>query len=202
MSDEPQPEGFTFKDRRRAASEPSEARTEVPSEPSFTVNDRRHAVEPPQAPLAPPPPPPPSAGFGFGAPTAASAAPQAPNFGGFGGGGPSGAGYADEPQLGYGYDDSPDAGEMPTDLPDVRSFFLEMLMPMQQIAVVRLGLMPNPITGQRDVDLDQARMAIDAVTFFADQLEPALPHEERLSLRTLVSELRHHFVQLAQEQGT
>jgi len=199
MSDEPQPEGFTFKDRRRAVSEPTENKDEAPSEPSFTVNDRRHAVEPPPAPA--PPPPPSAPGFGFAPPPPSSAAPQAPTFGGFGGGEPSGMGFADEPQLGYGYDDASDEGEMQPELPDVRSFFLEMLMPMQQIAVVRLGLMPSPITGQKDIDLDQARMAIDAVTFFADQLEPALPHEERLSLRTLVSELRHHYVQLARELG-
>lgn len=205
MSDEPQTEGFTFKDRRRAVSESTAKAEDSAPEASFTVNDRpRVSAEPAPAPPppsrpAPTPPPPPQPGFGFGAPQPSSPAPQPPSFGGFGGGAP--AGY--EP--GYPEEEAYDGGEgypqQPTDLPDVRDLLVESLMTMRSMAAIRLGLAANPLTGQPDIDLEQARLALDSVAFLVDQLEPSLPHQDRLPLRSMVSDMRLRYVELARELG-
>jgi len=201
MSDEPESGGFTFKDRRRTVSEPT---PEPEQEPSFVVNDRRHTVVEPQPAPQPEPqrpaPPAGSPGFGFGAPPPPQAPPM---FGGFGGpgAGPVAGEQEEDAAFAGGYDEGGQYAHEPTDLPDVRDILIETLMTMRTLAAIRLGLAANPMTGQPDVDLDQGRMAVDSVAFLVDQLEPSLPHQDRLPLRAMVSEMRLRYVELARELG-
>lgn len=182
MPDEPE-EGFTFRDRRRTHSEPSsrpEPAAETPPPP------------PPAPPAAAPRPAAPSAGAAppgafFGAPAAAAPAPFP-----FGGDvEPIDTGEMPEPPPGM-------PGEMdgaPGDIPDVREYMVEFLMMLRSLAAIRLGLIPNPANGRPEKDLEQARIAIDTITFLVQQLEPSIAPQERLPLRAMVSDLRLRYVE-------
>ncbi len=58
-----------------------------------------------------------------------------------------------------------------------------------------MGLIANPATQKVERNLDDARLAIDAVVALADQLRPRLPDAERRQLETLLTDLRLNFVQ-------
>ncbi|MFM7320309.1 MAG: DUF1844 domain-containing protein [Armatimonadota bacterium] len=194
MPETPENEGFTFRDRRRAATESTPAPAE---EPTIVVHDKRTSAQgtpapPPVAPAAPvftPPAPAAAAPPVFGAappPPGFGSAPEPPAYAGFG-----------EPGMG-------DAAGMPgpgeeSGLPDIRDYLVEFLMMVRSLAAIRLGLVANPETGRPDVDLEQARIAIDTVAFLIEQLEPSLPAQERLPLRAMVSEMRNHYVALYRE---
>ena len=142
MPEEPEEEGFTFRDRRRS-------QTDAP---------------PPAPPVeAPPPPPPPAL--------------AEESYGG--------------PEL-LGPDGMPAAGEFA--LPDVRDLLTEYLLVLRDVAVLRLGLAPNPGTNQLERDFPQAKIAIDTMVFLAGQIEPFLQPEETLPLKSMLSELQMAYV--------
>ncbi len=58
-----------------------------------------------------------------------------------------------------------------------------------------MGLVPDPATQKVERNLDDARLAIDAVAALADQLRPRLPDAERRQLETLLTDLRLNFMQ-------
>ena len=62
----------------------------------------------------------------------------------------------------------------------------------------RLGLIANPQTGEDAMDLDQAKVAIDAVGDLAARLESApeeaVPSALRRDLKTLLNDLRLNYV--------
>jgi len=58
-----------------------------------------------------------------------------------------------------------------------------------------MGLVPNPATGKVSKDLEQARVAIDAVSYLVSQLEGKLFGQELRDLRSMLSDLRLNFVQ-------
>ena len=62
----------------------------------------------------------------------------------------------------------------------------------------RLGLIANPQTGEDAMDLDQAKVAIDAVGDLAARLEAApeeaVPSALRRDLKTLLNDLRLNYV--------
>ncbi len=67
------------------------------------------------------------------------------------------------------------------------------------IAWQKLGLQPDPLTGQTSRDLPQARVAVDAVAALAGVLEPRLDDEDRRQVQNLVRDLRVNYVQKAEE---
>ena len=85
--------------------------------------------------------------------------------------------------------------QAPTTLPDVYSVLALFLQELRSLAWLRMGLVANPSTGQIERDLEQAKIAIDTVTFLATQLEPAVAPEERLPLKALVSDLQINFIE-------
>ena len=95
-------------------------------------------------------------------------------------------------------DDSNDydaEGEESTELPDVRSILALFMGELRNLAWLRMGLVANPMTGQIEPDLAQAKMAIDTVSYLAEQLEPHVAPEERLPLKAMISDLRLNFVE-------
>lgn len=90
---------------------------------------------------------------------------------------------ADEDQLGDG------------SLPDVYTVLAMFLGELRNLAWLRMGLVANPVTGQIERDLAQAKTAIDTVAFLATQIEGIVPPEERLPLRALVSDLQINFIE-------
>jgi len=82
-------------------------------------------------------------------------------------------------------------------LPDIYSVLILFLGEMRNHALLRMGLVPNPMTGQSERDMEQARVAINTAGFLAEQLEPVMPPEERLPLKAMLSDLQMHFVEQA-----
>ena len=159
MSDEPEEEGFTFRDRRRSQSDAAP----TPAAPAPSV-------------VAPTPPP--------------MEAPSAPrellnargelNL------------PAEPPAMGPSDDVEGDAGEFT--LPDVRDLLTEYLLVLRDIAVLRLGLAPNPSTNLPEPDFGQAKIAIDTIAFLSSQIEPFLHPDERLPLKAMLSDLQLAYV--------
>ncbi|HEY3414832.1 MAG TPA: DUF1844 domain-containing protein [Armatimonadota bacterium] len=58
-----------------------------------------------------------------------------------------------------------------------------------------MGLTPSPFTGEMDRDLDQAKVAIDSVTYLVAQIESHLDDESRREMQNVVSMLRVNYVQ-------
>jgi hypothetical protein len=79
-------------------------------------------------------------------------------------------------------------------LPDVREMLMEYLLVLRDVAVLRLGLALNPATGKSEKDLPQARIAIDTIAFLAGQVESALPPDDRLSFKAMISDLQLKYV--------
>ncbi|GIV02360.1 MAG: hypothetical protein KatS3mg015_1190 [Fimbriimonadales bacterium] len=58
----------------------------------------------------------------------------------------------------------------------------------------RLGLIPNPVTGQVEEDLGEARTAIDVCGRLIEFLEPHLDDESRRRVHSALSDLRIQYV--------
>jgi hypothetical protein len=93
-----------------------------------------------------------------------------------------------------------DAGEIPENMPvpDVWMLLQYALQLFAQQAWMAMGLVANPATGQVEVDLAQARVAIDTVGDLVGRLEgapeSALPANARRELRNVLNNLRLNFV--------
>ena len=57
-----------------------------------------------------------------------------------------------------------------------------------------LGLVKNPITGEMEKDLAQAKVAIDTISVLVSQLEGKLDESEQRDLKSLISDLQINFV--------
>jgi hypothetical protein len=207
MPEEPE-EGFIVRDRRRAYLEEPEG-----AEPSNDGPQSEPIIPPAPAPVAPPVPPPapvqpaqptapsrPTPQFGFPG-VAPTAPPPPPGFGGFGPpsgqsqgfGMPQGVSEIEmqpEPEMGEGD---------PNEVPDVFSLLIVFLNELFHQAILRLGLAPNPVTGELEPDLGQAKVAIDTLSFVAKQLEPVIPPEERLPLQSRIQDLQRHYMAVVQK---
>jgi hypothetical protein len=82
------------------------------------------------------------------------------------------------------------------DVPGALRFCVQML---QEIAWIKLGLVANPGSGKIDQDLEQAKVAIDAVGDLVPRLNPFAGESERREMQTLLSNLRINFVQKSQQ---
>src|SRR5207244_1351567 len=79
--------------------------------------------------------------------------------------------------------------------------FIEFVMMHAQNAALFLGQIPNPSTGQGEVNLDLARMFIDQLSMIQDKTRGNLTSEESAVLRNAVSNLQMAFVEVSQAQG-
>jgi hypothetical protein len=88
-------------------------------------------------------------------------------------------------------------GDIPAGMPKLAvSDILRMCVGMlNEKAWIHMGLIPDPLTGQIDRDLTEARMAIDALADLAKHLEPHTEGAEKRELQVMVSNLRINFVQ-------
>jgi hypothetical protein len=100
----------------------------------------------------------------------------------------------DAPESDDTYGGDPEAQET-NELPDIYSVVAIFLGEMRSHAILRLGLAPNPMTGQSEQDLAQAKIAIDTAVFLGSQLESVLTAEEKLPLHAMLSELQMLFVE-------
>ncbi|MDH4389739.1 MAG: DUF1844 domain-containing protein [Fimbriimonas sp.] len=79
--------------------------------------------------------------------------------------------------------------------PTVFDHIAVLLDQMAGVAWQKLGLQPDMVTGQIEPNLDQARVAIDVVSFLAGKLEDQLDEDDRRHVQSLVRDLKINFVQ-------
>ena len=171
VSDEEQSGGFTFRDRR-GSGEPvklTPPRSSTP--PAASQSEKPSGIwTPPSVKRAAPPAP--------ATPAVVADAPNAPQSG---------------------IDTLPESpsNEMMLDpesgIPSVYHVLSEQLMMMQQIAVVRLGLAPDPMTHMPAQNLREARVAIEVLTKIVQEMTPVLRPEEVGQIGQLVRELRARY---------
>ena len=79
--------------------------------------------------------------------------------------------------------------------------FIEFVMMQAQNAALFLGQIPNPQTGQGEVNLDVARMFIDQLAMIQEKTRGNLSSEEAGVLRNTLANLQMAFVEVSQQQG-
>jgi hypothetical protein len=79
--------------------------------------------------------------------------------------------------------------------------FIEFVMMQAQHAALFLGQIPNPQTGQAEVNLDVARMFIDQLVMIQEKTRGNLTSEESTVLRNALSSLQMAFVEVSQGKG-
>jgi hypothetical protein len=76
--------------------------------------------------------------------------------------------------------------------------FIEFVMMQAQNAALFLGQIPNPQTGQAEVNLEVARMFIDQLAMIQEKTRGNLTNEESIVLRNALSSLQMAFVEASQ----
>ena len=78
--------------------------------------------------------------------------------------------------------------------------FIEFVVRHAQNAALFLGQIPNPKTGQGEVNLDLARMFIDQLAMIQEKTRGNLTSEEAKVLTNALSNLQMAYVEVAREQ--
>jgi len=73
--------------------------------------------------------------------------------------------------------------------------FIEFVMMHAQNAALFLGQIPNPKTGEAEINLDLARMFIDQLEMIQEKTRSNLTNEEATVLRNALSNLQMAFVE-------
>jgi Domain of unknown function (DUF1844) len=79
--------------------------------------------------------------------------------------------------------------------------FIEFVVMHAQNAALFLGQIPNPKTGQGEVNLDLARMFIDQLAMIQEKTRGNLTSEEAKVLSNTLSNLQMAYVEVAKETG-
>ena len=80
--------------------------------------------------------------------------------------------------------------------------FIEFVMMQAQNAALFLGQIPNPQTGQAEVNLEVARMFIDQLAMIQEKTRGNLTNEEATVLRNALSSLQMAFVEASQSSSS
>ena len=84
---------------------------------------------------------------------------------------------------------------------EISQRFIEFVMMQAQNAALFLGQIPNPKTGEGEVNLDLARMFIDQLAMIQEKTRGNLTNEESAVLRNTLSNLQMAFVEVSQAHG-
>ncbi len=87
-----------------------------------------------------------------------------------------------------------------TQLGELSQRFVEFVMMHAQNAALFLGQIPNPQTGQGEVNLELAKMFIDQLSMIQEKTRGNLSNEESTVLRNAISNLQMVFVEVSQAQ--
>ena len=79
--------------------------------------------------------------------------------------------------------------------------FIEFVVMHAQNAALFLGQIPNPKTGEAEVNLDLARMFIDQLAMIQEKTRGNLTSEEAKVLSNALSNLQMAYVEVARETG-
>jgi hypothetical protein len=88
-------------------------------------------------------------------------------------------------------DEEVDADARPTSAVDLAQMCLGM---MNEVAWVKMGLVPDPMTGALGADLAQARLAIDCAGDLVHRLEAYVEPKTYRDLEVLIQNLKMNFV--------
>jgi hypothetical protein len=77
--------------------------------------------------------------------------------------------------------------------------FIEFVMMHAQNAALFLGQIPNPKTGEGEVNLELAKMFIDQLAMIQEKTRGNLTNEEATVLRNALSNLQMAYVEVAQK---
>jgi len=77
--------------------------------------------------------------------------------------------------------------------------FIEFVMMHAQNAALFLGQIPNPKTGEGEVNLELAKMFIDQLAMIQEKTRGNLTNEEATVLRNALSNLQMAYVEVARE---
>src|SRR6266478_5025130 len=77
--------------------------------------------------------------------------------------------------------------------------FIEFVMMQAQNAALFLGQIPNPKTGEGEVNLELAKMFIDQLAMIQEKTRGNLTNEEATVLRNTLSNLQMVYVEVAQQ---
>ena len=79
--------------------------------------------------------------------------------------------------------------------------FIEFVMMHAQNAALFLGQIPNPKTGEAEINLDLARMFIDQLEMIQEKTRGNLTNEEAMVLRNALSNLQMAYVEASGASG-
>jgi hypothetical protein len=79
--------------------------------------------------------------------------------------------------------------------------FVEFVMMHAQNAALFLGQIPNPQTGEGEVNLELARMFIDQLAMIQEKTRGNLSNEESAVLRNTLANLQMAFVEVSRASG-
>ena len=79
--------------------------------------------------------------------------------------------------------------------------FIEFVLMHAQNAALFLGQIPNPKTGEAEINLDLARMFIDQLEMIQEKTRGNLTNEEAMVLRNAVSNLQMAYVEASGTAG-
>lgn len=95
--------------------------------------------------------------------------------------------------------DAPPNPEMPRGPLSVYDVLVVMTDQLASIAWQKLGLQPDPLTGQVHRDLDEAKVAIDLTAHLAAFVQPRLDAEDQRQMHNLIRDLRINYVEKTKE---
>jgi hypothetical protein len=84
---------------------------------------------------------------------------------------------------------------------EVTQRFIEFVMMHAQNAALFLGQIPNPKTGQGEVNLELAKMFIDQLAMIQEKTRGNLTNEEATVLKNALANLQMAYVEVAQQVG-
>src|SRR6476660_1504629 len=79
--------------------------------------------------------------------------------------------------------------------------FIEFVMMQAQNAALFLGQIPNPKTGEGEVNLELAKMFIDQLAMIQEKTRGNLTNDEATVLRNTLANLQMVYVEVAQQVG-
>ena len=80
--------------------------------------------------------------------------------------------------------------------------FIEFVMMHAQNAALFLGQIPNPKTGEAEINLDLARMFIDQLEMIQEKTRGNVTNEEAMVLRNALSNLQMAYVEASSATGS
>jgi hypothetical protein len=74
------------------------------------------------------------------------------------------------------------------------ALFLQLLLGLQQAAMVALGKLMNPVTGKIERNLEAARNTIDTLAALATRMQGNLESDEQRVLTQVLTDLRMNYL--------